>query len=220
MWIYTQARFNPDDITLNGNRFLIGNGYLGFRGTLEEFGSPEKTACILNGVYDQAEGRWREPVNAPNGLSTSVWFRGKDLSVLSSAVASHEQTLDLRQALHRRKTTFACDGALVTVEAERSREEDRPEGSHQSSRCRRQASQGHAAMGSLKNPNQWPLGEWNFEEPATGFRFRCSLLQDLAAKVKLQREVNYLGREDRVEEDIEEQIILKAPEEFDAWAEA
>lgn len=44
-------------------------------------------------------------------------------------------------------------------------------------------------------------------------------LQDLAAKVKLHREVNYLGREDRVEEDIEEQIILKAPEEFDGWEE-
>lgn len=126
MWIYTQASFQANDITLNGNRFLIGNGYLGFRGTLEEFGSPEKTACILNGVYDQVEGCWREPVNAPNGLSTSVWFRGQELSVLSAAMASHEQTLDLRQALHRRKTTFACDGALVTVEAERFASQDQP----------------------------------------------------------------------------------------------
>jgi len=126
MWIYTQPSFHADDITLNGNRFLIGNGYLGFRGTLEEFGSPEKTACILNGVYDQVAGCWREPVNAPNGLSTSVWFRGQELSVLSAAVASHEQTLDLLQALHRRKTTFACDGALVTVEAERFASQDQP----------------------------------------------------------------------------------------------
>jgi hypothetical protein len=74
-------------------------------------------------------------------------------------------------------------------------------------------------MRGLKNPNQWPPTGWNYEEPATGFRFRGSSLQDLAAKVKLHREVNYLGREDRVEEDIQEQIILKAPEEFDGWAE-
>ena len=53
-------------------------------------------------------------------------------------------------------------------------------------------------MRRLKNPNQWPPGGWNFEEPATGFRFRGSSLQDLAAKVKLHREINYLGREDRV----------------------
>ena len=74
-------------------------------------------------------------------------------------------------------------------------------------------------MRRLKNPNQWPPGGWNYEEPATGFRFRGSSLQDLAAKVKLHREMNYLGREDRVEEDIEEQIILKAPEDFDGWEE-
>ena len=66
-------------------------------------------------------------------------------------------------------------------------------------------------MRRLKNPNQWPPGGWNFEEPSTGFRFKGSSLQELAAKVKLHREVNYLGREDRVEADIEEQIILKAP---------
>lgn len=119
MWNYSQTSFQADDITLNGNRFLIGNGYLGFRGTLEEFGSPEKTACILNGVYDQVPGCWREPVNAPNGLKTTAWCRGRNLSVLSATPVFHEQTLHLRQAVHRRKTTFDCDGALVTVEAER-----------------------------------------------------------------------------------------------------
>ena len=35
-------------------------------------------------------------------------------------------------------------------------------------------------MRRLKNPNQWPPGGWNFEEPSTGFRFRGSSLQDLA----------------------------------------
>jgi hypothetical protein len=74
-------------------------------------------------------------------------------------------------------------------------------------------------MRRLKEISKWPPGGWNYEEPATGFRFRGSSLQDLAAKVKLHREVNYLGREDRVEEDIQEQIILKAPEEFDGWEE-
>jgi hypothetical protein len=35
----------------------------------------------------------------------------------------------------------------------------------------------------------------------------------------VHRAVNCLGREDRFEEDIQEQIILKAPEEFDEWEE-
>jgi hypothetical protein len=45
-------------------------------------------------------------------------------------------------------------------------------------------------MRCLKNPNQWPPGGWNFEEPSTGFRFRGSSLQDLAAKVKSSADAN------------------------------
>ena len=72
-------------------------------------------------------------------------------------------------------------------------------------------------MRRLKNINQWPPNGWQYEELSTGFRFKASSLQALAEKVLLHREENGLGREDRVEEDIQEQIILKAPDEFDGW---
>ena len=72
-------------------------------------------------------------------------------------------------------------------------------------------------MRRLKNINQWPPNGWQYEELSTGFRFKASSLQALAEKVLMHREVNGLGREDRVEEDIQEQIILKAPDEFDGW---
>jgi len=105
---------------------MTGNGYFGFRGTLEEFGKAEQTACILNGVYDQFEDRWREPVNAPNGLSTTVSFCGQELSALSAPVISHEQTLDLYAAVHGRKTTFECGRARISVQAERFASQDEP----------------------------------------------------------------------------------------------
>jgi hypothetical protein len=38
-------------------------------------------------------------------------------------------------------------------------------------------------MRRLKNPNQWPPGGWNFEEPSTGFRFRGSLLHCFTASL-------------------------------------
>lgn len=72
-------------------------------------------------------------------------------------------------------------------------------------------------MRRLKNINQWPPNGWQYEELSTGFRFKASSLQALTEKVRLHREANGLGREDRVEEDIQEQIILKAPDEFDGW---
>ena len=126
MWKYSQTTFQKDDIVLNGNRFMTGNGYFGYRGTLEEFGKAEQTACILNGVYDQFEDRWREPVNAPDGLSTKVSFCGLELSTLSAPVISHEQTLDLYAAVHRRKTAFECGKARISVHAERFASQDEP----------------------------------------------------------------------------------------------
>ena len=74
-------------------------------------------------------------------------------------------------------------------------------------------------MRRLKDPNLWPPGGWQFEELCTGCKFRGNSLADLAEKVRLHRASNALGREDRVLEDIQEQIILQAPEEFDGWEE-
>ncbi|MBS5909121.1 MAG: glycoside hydrolase family 65 protein [Paenibacillus macerans] len=183
-WIVRESGFDPGRITVNGNKFMIGNGVLGYRGTLEEFGKSELTATIVAGLYDKVGDKWREPVNAPNGLATAVYFDGAPLSVLeagsgaaagrgggqmhlrgdgqahladgghggggeqkapqagggrerggesrehslaaSSGAAAgaelleHEQALDLRHAVHRRRSVFrTADGAQVTVTSER-----------------------------------------------------------------------------------------------------
>jgi trehalose/maltose hydrolase-like predicted phosphorylase len=116
---YVETGFRPDEILLNGNRFLVSNGYLGYRGTLEEFSKEERTACILNGVYDLGGGEWRELVNAPNGLFCLPAMQGENLSVLHTPITSHRQSLDLRAAIHDRETDFSCGGLTVTVKAER-----------------------------------------------------------------------------------------------------
>lgn len=40
-WILAVDRCVPEEIELNGNRFMPGNGYLGIRGTLEEHGKDQ-----------------------------------------------------------------------------------------------------------------------------------------------------------------------------------
>lgn len=72
-------------------------------------------------------------------------------------------------------------------------------------------------MKRLKTLDVWPPGGWKYEEPSTGFRFRGSSMSELAAMVRLHREVNYLGREDRVDSDIQEQIIRLAPKNWLGW---
>lgn len=38
-WTIERHDFSPEAAADNGNRFLVGNGYLGIRGTLDEHGS-------------------------------------------------------------------------------------------------------------------------------------------------------------------------------------
>ncbi|MGP0587135.1 glycoside hydrolase family 65 protein [Paenibacillus timonensis] len=140
-WIVRESGFDPERIAHHGNKFMIGNGTLGYRGTLEEFGKSELTATIVAGLYDKVGDKWREPVNAPNGLATTVDWEGKSLSVLKAGprveadgngggpeLVAHEQSLDLRRALHQRRSVFLmADGTEVTITTERFCSTARPE---------------------------------------------------------------------------------------------
>jgi len=120
-WQITETnQLAQEDIDRQGNKFLIGNGYLGYRGTLEEFSKEQKTATIVSGLYDQVADQWREPVNLPNGCFVQVIHNGAPLHALTSKVIAHSQGLDLRQAIHERKTTFeTANGVHITVRSRR-----------------------------------------------------------------------------------------------------
>lgn len=118
-FLLTEVGYHPDRVELNGSRFLLSNGYMGYRGTLEEAEKEDLVACTLAGVYDQVGTAWREPVNAPNGLYTLLSFNGQPLRPGLIKPAAHQQMLDLQQALHRRRTTFTFAEHSVEIEAER-----------------------------------------------------------------------------------------------------
>src|SRR5262245_56199115 len=82
-----------------GNKLLIGNGFVGVRGTLDEYGRAEKVACIPTGLYDQQPGKWREPVNLPNPLFLQVLVHGKALHAIDTPTESHAHGLDFRHAV-------------------------------------------------------------------------------------------------------------------------
>lgn len=120
-WIIAEAG-QPDDQTAIrlGNQFLTGNGYLGYRGTLEEYTKAQQTAVIVAGLYDQVEKKWREPVNLPNGCFVQVYYQDEPLHALYSKVLEHTQTLHLREAVHERRTRFKTkDGVHILVQARR-----------------------------------------------------------------------------------------------------
>ncbi|MFD1905424.1 hypothetical protein ACFSQ7_17230 [Paenibacillus rhizoplanae] len=119
-WKVSECGFDAGRMTTNGNKYMIGNGYMGYRGVLEEYGKDQLAAVTLAGVYDRAGDKWREPVNAPNGLYTVISCDGEVLSVLETEPLAHTQSLDLRTAVHRRETMFDIrGGGRVTLTAER-----------------------------------------------------------------------------------------------------
>lgn len=115
IWSLEERRFDPEAIVPNGNRFLLANGYMGCRGTMDEWGSSQLAAVNLAGVYDRCGDNWREPVNAPNGLYVKVTVNGVPMVLGDTPHLSHCQRLNYRQGIFSRRTEF--EG--LTLESER-----------------------------------------------------------------------------------------------------
>jgi trehalose/maltose hydrolase-like predicted phosphorylase len=119
-WLIEKNCFELEDIEKNGSKYLIGNGFMGYRGTMEEYSSDQLVAVNLAGFFDLAKNsNWRESVNAPNPLYTVVSANGKELNLNSLSPLSHEQSLNISNGLHSRETVFAVDDANITIKSER-----------------------------------------------------------------------------------------------------
>lgn len=122
MIIKTNA-FNPDDIEKNGNKFIIGNGYMGYRGTLDEFRRTELVAINLPNFYDTVPGKWTESINAPNPFYTYVEVKTSDsitkLHPLTTPIISHKQGLIIDEAVHFRNTVYQTQQGQIQIKTNR-----------------------------------------------------------------------------------------------------
>jgi nigerose phosphorylase len=109
-----------------GNVYQIANGYMGYRGTLDEFGPAELVGITLAGIYDQVGDAWREPVNAPNAGFTRVALDGREISALSTTIKKHRQSLNLANAVFERETDFASRGKILKIKSTRFLSADKP----------------------------------------------------------------------------------------------
>lgn len=98
--------FNKKNINSFGNMFLLGNGHLGYRGTLEEYTKKQYTGLNVMGVYDQYQDKWRESLNVANPFFTLVKSNDIEYNVLSSKPIKHYQELDVYQGQHIRYSEF------------------------------------------------------------------------------------------------------------------
>ena len=119
-WELQTDTFNPDQTIISGSNFLVGNGYLGYRGTLAEWEQDNYVGCIVTDTYDMADGKWRELCNAPNGLYTKLEIAEEELSVFTSQTKNYQRELNLKNGVLKRETTWAS-AADVEVEVKTER---------------------------------------------------------------------------------------------------
>lgn len=106
-----------EDRMKRGDKLLIGNGCLGYRGTLEENTKEDCVALTTAGFYDQYQNNWRETVNMPNPLYTVVKINGETLN--DKNVRDHTESLDLSNGCFERETVFNVSGVNVKIKSER-----------------------------------------------------------------------------------------------------
>lgn len=66
--IIREEGYRPEQVELLGSKLLMGNGYVGCRGTLEEHRAQQLTALTMAGLFDQRGSDWREPGECPRSL--------------------------------------------------------------------------------------------------------------------------------------------------------
>lgn len=102
-WQLIEDRFDPEQLVTRGSNFLIGNGYLGYRGTFEGWEQDKYVACIVTDTYDLADGKWRELCNAPNGLFTVIKVDGERVTAEGGEVSDYQRTLHLADGVLSRR---------------------------------------------------------------------------------------------------------------------
>lgn len=118
-WKICEKGFDKNKIAEFGNKFLIGNGYMGVRGTLDEYEKSQLVAVNLAGIYDKVGDGWREPLNAPNGFYGYLTVDGKKYGFPESKALEHEVELDYRHGIYKRTTVWNTGRGNVYYESER-----------------------------------------------------------------------------------------------------
>ena len=117
MGLLVHNKYKRDEQHALGSKFLISNGYMGYRGTLDEGDSSDFVALNLNGLFDGET--IKESVNAYNPLYTLIIADGINLNPKSFRPKIHEMTLDTNSGVLRRRTDFEYSDIEISVKSER-----------------------------------------------------------------------------------------------------
>jgi len=116
-WRLTEVGWSAERAVALGSNLLVGNGYLGYRGTSPEQTADDYVALVVTDTYDCADGEWRELTTAPNPLFVAARVAGANLTIESADDV--ETWLDLSIGEFGERFSQQVGGAQITVTVER-----------------------------------------------------------------------------------------------------
>ena len=113
-WEILEEEFIPAQVVTTGSNYMIGNGYLGYRGTFADDRREHYVACVLSDTYDNADGTWKELVTAPNGLFTELSVDGRPLPWRDAGWDRYRRELHVGRAEWSAAAHWKAEGLQVT----------------------------------------------------------------------------------------------------------
>ncbi|MGK5737483.1 glycoside hydrolase family 65 protein [Micromonospora sp. URMC 103] len=121
-WRIRRTAGDRDRLAETESIFALGNGWVGWRGTLDEgepYGMP---GTYLNGFHERRDVAYPEDgygfpqqsdsvVSAPNAALIRLWVDGEPLDIRTGTLRVHDRVLDLRAGVLRRETEWISPGA-------------------------------------------------------------------------------------------------------------
>ena len=136
-WVLRETYLDPELLAQSESLFALANGYVGWRGNLEEGEPHGLPGSYLNGVYElrplpYAEIAYGYPetgqsvINVTNGKLIRLFVDDEPFDVRYGELRSHERLLDFRAGvLNRHAEWVSPAGKQVRVSSTRLRSEER-----------------------------------------------------------------------------------------------
>ncbi len=119
-WTLAEDRFRPDLAGWKESLFSIGNGYLGTRGSFEEFRPGERRATFINGLFVEPPGQLPVLGAVPDWTDFSFTVDREPFDLVARPPAGYRRTLDLLGGELRRTVVWrGAETGTVRVEFRR-----------------------------------------------------------------------------------------------------
>jgi kojibiose phosphorylase len=116
-WEIQKENYESMQAINDGSSFMIGNGYLGYRSTCASDRKESYVGCFVTDTWDNADGKWEELSNVPNGLYRV--FQKDGTSLTPDVAHTYKRRLDLQTGTLSFEMTFILAQGTVTLKEEK-----------------------------------------------------------------------------------------------------